>query len=61
MADMPVGVDYAETAMFFALKEAGINVVDGQQIMLSAREIKNWDENPAASPRQPPWSMASTT
>ena len=41
---MPVGVDYAETAMFHALQEAGINVVDGQQIMLGAREIKNWDE-----------------
>jgi len=27
-----------------ALKEAGLNVVDGQQIMLSAREVKNWDE-----------------
>ena len=51
--DMPVGVDYAETAMFFALQEAGINVVDGQQIMLGAREIKNIDEiqllNQAAS------------
>ena len=44
MADMPVGVDYAETAMFHALREEGINVVDGQQIMLAAREIKNWDE-----------------
>ena len=44
VADMPVGVDYAETAMFFALQEAGIKVVDGQQIMLSAREIKNVDE-----------------
>ena len=44
MADMPVGVDYAETAMFHALLEEGINVVDGQQIMLAAREIKNWDE-----------------
>jgi Xaa-Pro aminopeptidase len=53
MADMPVGVDYAETAMFFALQEAGLNVVDGQQIMLDAREIKNVDEimllNQAAS------------
>ncbi len=53
LADMPVGVDYAETAMFFALQEAGLNVVDGQQIMLSAREIKNIDEiqllNQAAS------------
>ena len=44
MADMPVGVDYAETAMFHALQEEGIHVVDGQQIMLAAREIKNWDE-----------------
>jgi Xaa-Pro aminopeptidase len=44
MADMPVGVDYAETAMFHALQEAGLNIVDGQQIMLGAREIKNWDE-----------------
>ena len=44
MKGMPVGVDYAETAMFFALQEAGLNVVDGQQIMLGAREIKNLDE-----------------
>ena len=44
MADLPLGVDYAETAMFFALQEAGLKVVDGQQIMLGAREIKNWDE-----------------
>jgi len=44
MADMPVGVDYAETAMFHALQDAGLRLVDGQQIMLSAREIKNWDE-----------------
>ena len=44
VADMPVGVDYAETAMFHALQEAGIRVVDGQQVMLSAREIKNVDE-----------------
>ena len=44
MKGMPVGVDYAETAMFHALQEAGLNVVDGQQTMLAAREIKNWDE-----------------
>jgi Xaa-Pro aminopeptidase len=44
LKDMPVGVDYAETAMFHALQEAGLKVVDGQQVMLSAREIKNWDE-----------------
>ncbi len=44
MADMPVGVDYAETAMFHALQEEGIKVIDAQQIMLAAREIKNLDE-----------------
>lgn len=44
VADMPVGVDVAETAMYFELREAGLNVVDGQQIMLDAREIKNIDE-----------------
>ena len=41
---MPVGVDLAETAMFFELQAAGMKVVDGQQIMLDAREIKNIDE-----------------
>ena len=41
---MPVGVDLAETAMLFELQAAGMNVVDGQQIMLDAREIKNIDE-----------------
>ncbi|HEX9905542.1 MAG TPA: Xaa-Pro peptidase family protein [Propylenella sp.] len=44
VADMPVGVDLAETAMFFELQKAGMNVVDGQQVMLDAREIKNIDE-----------------
>src|SRR5216110_956222 len=44
VADMPVGVDIAETAMFFELQKAGIKVVDGQQVMLDAREIKNLDE-----------------
>jgi len=44
VADMPVGVDIAETAMFFELQQAGMKVVDGQQIMLDAREIKNIDE-----------------
>ena len=50
---MPIGLDYAETAMFFALQDAGLKIVDGQQIMLGAREIKNIDEiqllNQAAS------------
>ena len=44
VADMPMGVDIAETAMFFELQKAGMKVVDGQQIMLDAREIKNIDE-----------------
>src|SRR5210317_2031546 len=44
MGDMLVGVDYAETAMFHAQQEEGLHVIDGQQIMLAAREIKNWDE-----------------
>jgi Xaa-Pro dipeptidase len=41
---MPIGVDLAETAMFFELQQAGMRVVDGQQVMLDAREIKNIDE-----------------
>ncbi len=40
----PLGVDVAETAMFHALSKAGAKVVDGQQIMMLAREIKNQDE-----------------
>src|SRR6266567_8398224 len=44
VADMPVGIDIAETAMFFELQKAGMTIVDGQQIMLDAREIKNIDE-----------------
>ena len=53
VSDLPVGVDLAETAMFFELQRAGMRVVDGQQVMLDAREIKNIDEivllNQAAS------------
>ncbi len=44
VADMHIGVDVAETAMFFELQKSGMKVVDGQQIMLDAREIKNIDE-----------------
>jgi Xaa-Pro aminopeptidase len=44
VAGMPVGIDIAETAMFFELQKAGLDLVDGQQIMLDAREIKNIDE-----------------
>jgi Xaa-Pro aminopeptidase len=44
VAGMPVGVDVAETAMMLALGSAGLKIVDGQQVMLDAREIKNIDE-----------------
>ena len=40
----PLGVDVAETAMFQAMEVGGLNVVDGQQPMMMAREIKNQDE-----------------
>jgi Xaa-Pro dipeptidase len=44
VADLPLGVDLVEPAMWFELERAGIKLVDGQQIMLDAREIKNIDE-----------------
>jgi Xaa-Pro dipeptidase len=44
VGDMPVGVDVAEPAMMFELRAAGIDVRDGQQIMLDARELKSADE-----------------
>ena len=40
----PVGVDVVEPEVLFALQRAGINVVDGQQLMLEARRIKTQDE-----------------
>jgi Xaa-Pro dipeptidase len=39
-----LGVDLAETGVFLALQAAGLEVVDGQQAMMRAREIKNEDE-----------------
>ncbi|MGH9304045.1 MAG: M24 family metallopeptidase [Acidimicrobiales bacterium] len=44
VGDDPVGVDIAELPMLLALKEAGVDVVDGQQVMLDARQIKSADE-----------------
>lgn len=44
VANMPIGVDIIEPPMMFELEKAGLKVVDGQQIMLEAREIKNVDE-----------------
>ncbi len=39
-----LGVDLAETAVFLALQAGGLNIVDGQQAMMRAREIKSPDE-----------------
>ena len=40
----PLGVDIAEPAVIFALQAAGLNVVDGQQLMLNTRKVKTEDE-----------------
>jgi Xaa-Pro aminopeptidase len=42
--DEPVGVDWAEVPTFFELQRQQIDVRDGQQVMLDAREIKSRDE-----------------
>jgi len=44
VAKMPVGVDIVEPPMMFELQKAGLTIKDGQQVMLSAREIKSSDE-----------------
>src|SRR2546423_1807791 len=44
VADLPLGLDVCEPPMLFALQEQGIEVRDGQQMMLAAREIKSHDE-----------------
>lgn len=41
---MPLGVDVIEMPMLRELEAAGIEVKDGQQVMLDARQIKNKDE-----------------
>jgi Xaa-Pro aminopeptidase len=40
----PLGVDVVEPPILFALQREGLNVVDGQQLMSDAREIKTQDE-----------------
>jgi Xaa-Pro aminopeptidase len=40
----PVGVDVVEPPVMFALQREGIKVVDGQELMSIAREIKTVDE-----------------
>ncbi|MDT4984254.1 MAG: Xaa-Pro dipeptidase [Pseudonocardiales bacterium] len=44
LADLPLGIDIAETPMFLALQSLGITVRDAQQVMLDARLIKSADE-----------------
>src|ERR671927_261671 len=40
----PVGVDVVEPPILFALQKEGLTIVDGQQLMSNAREIKTQDE-----------------
>src|SRR5262252_9104553 len=40
----PVGIDVVEPPILFALQREGVKVVDGQQLMSDAREIKTQDE-----------------
>jgi Xaa-Pro dipeptidase len=44
LAGEKLGVDLAETGVFLALQAEGLRVVDGQEAMMHAREIKNPDE-----------------
>ncbi len=44
VGNMPLGVDMVELPMIFELQRAGIEVRDGQQTMLQAREVKSIDE-----------------
>jgi Xaa-Pro dipeptidase len=44
LAGEPVGVDVIEMPVLTALQEAGLRVVDGQQVFLEARRIKTADE-----------------
>ncbi|MES2209808.1 MAG: M24 family metallopeptidase [Chloroflexota bacterium] len=44
VADMPIGMDIVEPPMLAALSDEGIGVLDGQQVLLNAREVKSIDE-----------------
>ena len=44
LLNQPLGVDVVEPPIMFALQKEGITVVDGQQLMSDAREIKTEDE-----------------
>ena len=44
VAGLPVGLDVCEPPMLFALQEQGLEIRDGQQLMMRAREVKSHDE-----------------
>ncbi|WP_283135720.1 M24 family metallopeptidase [Rhizohabitans arisaemae] len=44
LADAPVGVDIVEPPFLFEMQRQGLHVVDAQQLMLDARQIKSTDE-----------------
>src|SRR5947208_2573939 len=44
LANEPVGLDICEPPILFALQDAGLKVVDGQQLLQKARMIKTEDE-----------------
>jgi Xaa-Pro dipeptidase len=44
LADLPVGMDIVEPPFLFEMQRQGLRVVDCQQLMLDARQIKSVDE-----------------
>jgi Xaa-Pro dipeptidase len=44
LAGQPIGVDFTELPVLFELQRQGIEVRDGQQVMLDARQLKSADE-----------------
>ena len=44
LAELPVGVDIVEPPFLFEMQRQGLKVVDAQQLMLDARQIKSQDE-----------------
>jgi len=44
VAGMPLGIDVVEPPFMFELQRLGVEIRDGQQVMLDARQIKSADE-----------------
>jgi Xaa-Pro aminopeptidase len=44
VVDAPIGVDIVEPPFLFEMQRQGLRVVDAQQLMLDARQIKSGDE-----------------